>query len=205
MPIGKQGLVLSGLAAVASLLCLAHDADADVWSETFVGCTKQVAQGAGLAISSYVCGKDQGNVHLEADPALPGFVEVQDTEDGPVRQMKIRTFKKDPQSPIDAVLDAVRAASPGPATPSCTFERAPQSEDSSAERYYLAPTGAARTAWDRAMDSDPEGDPPCGPLGVQFVGDLYFVVLPGDPGRVAFIDSGSEIQIFDPSTLRAAP
>jgi hypothetical protein len=36
-------------------------------------------------------------------------------------------------------------------------------------------------------------------------GDRYFSELQGDPARVAFVELGSEIQIYDPATLRAAP
>ena len=190
---------------MATYIGLARPVEADVWSDTFTGCTKQQVEGAGLAISSYACGPDHGKVHLEADATLPGFVELQDTEQGILREPKIRIFKKDPAAPIEAILEQVRAASPGPASASCILEKAPPAEGVAADRYYFAPTGEAKAAWDRAQDGGPEADPPCGSLGVQFVGDLYFVVLNGDPGRVAFIDAGSEIQIFDPSTLRAAP
>ena len=46
------------------------------------------------------------------------------------------------------------------------------------------------------------GDLPCGDMGVGFVGDRYFQVMPGHPDRVVYVDRGSEIQIFDPATLR---
>lgn len=195
---------LFALLVALTAAALSRPATADAWSETFVGCTKQKVKGAGLSISSYACGPDQGNAHLEADDSVPGFVEVQNGDAGPVREVKIRTFNKAADSPLASILDDVKAASPGPHTASCILERVPAADEQQGERYYLSPTGEAKTAWDKALNDGPAGDPPCGPLGVQFAGDLYFIVLPGDPARVAFIDAGSEIQIFDPSTLRAA-
>jgi hypothetical protein len=154
--------------------------------------------------SSYARGPEQGNAHLEADESLPGFVEVQNGDAGAVREVKIRIFKKAAGAPIDAIVEQVRAASPGSATATCVFEPVPATDEATGDRYNFAPSGTAKKKWEDALDGGPPADPPCGPLGVQFAGDLYFEVLPNDPESVAFIDAGSEIQIFDPSTLRAS-
>jgi hypothetical protein len=188
--------------AALSFPVSAIELDLSAWSETFAGCQLQEVKGAVLSINSYTCGTEHGNAHLEADNTLPGFVEVHDGTDGPTRTVKIRAFRKAARAPIEAVLAAVRAASPGPSTASCTFAPALGDDDTGAKRFSLVPTGAARVAWDASVDGGAPIDPPCGPLGVQFEGDLYFEVLPDDPTTVAFIDAGSEIQIFIPATLK---
>ena len=46
--------------------------------------------------------------------------------------------------------------------------------------------------------------PPCGEMGPQFSGDRSFFAVEGDPTTVVFVEYGSEIQIFDASTIRPA-
>jgi hypothetical protein len=45
---------------------------------------------------------------------------------------------------------------------------------------------------------------PCGQWGPSENGQRVFTIVPGAEDRVAAIDLGSEITIFDPSTLRAS-
>ena len=61
---------------------------------------------------------------------------------------------------------------------------------------------AAQRAWDAGPTAEQDA---CGPLGAAMVGDRYFEVAPGRPDLVVFVDTGSEIQIFDPQTLTIAP
>lgn len=192
----------SSVAIAAGLaLCafMPNAALADAWAETFVGCELQTVTGAGLSIESYACGPDKGSVHLEADDTVPGFVEVSEGEDGPVRTVKIRTFKKGADAPIDAILEQIRTDSPGPDTATCALSPMPGDD----QHFVFEPTGEAKTAWQKADESGEAVDPPCGPLGVQFVGDIYFQTLPDDPTTVVMVDTGSEIQIFKPATLKA--
>lgn len=198
------GIVLPTIAAFAMVAILGAPASrADAWSETFANCELQTVKGAALSIEAYACGEEQGNVHLEADDSLPGFVIVSDGPDGISRNVAIRVFKKEPGAPFSAILEDVKALSPGPHTNTCVFEKWP-GEEAGVMRYVLAPTGDAKAAWDKGLENGEPVDPPCGALGVQFVGDLYFEEIAGDPGTVAFVDSGSEIQIFKPQTLKSA-
>ncbi len=196
-----SGLVLALVSAAHP--AAAEEPDLSAWAETFAACKLQDVKGATLSIKSYACGAEQGNVHLEADETLPGFVEVLDSSDGPMRIPKIRAFKKAAEAPVESILAAVQAAFPGPHTDTCTFAPAPGDDDGGGKRVVLAPSGEVKAAWDAAEQKGEPIDPPCGPLGVQFEGDLYFQVLADDPTTVVFIDAGSEIQIFIPSTLKA--
>ncbi len=211
MPRPVTPLVLGPMLSLVLALALsvgaepeaAEEPDLSAWADTFAACKLQEVKGATLSIKSYACGAEQGNVHLEADDTLPGFVEALDSSDGPMRLTKIRAFKKAADAPIEAVLAAVQAASPGPHTDTCAFAPAPGDDDGGGKRVVLAPSGDVKAAWDAAEQKGEPIDPPCGPLGVQFEGDLYFRVLPDDPTTVVFIDAGSEIQIFIPSTLKS--
>ena len=181
----------------------AAEPDISAWKQTFVGCKLQDVKGATLSIESFACGPNQGNVHLEADDKLPGFVEVVDGAEGPMRITKIRAFKKAADAPINSILPDVRAASPGRISDTCEFTPAAQTDDDGVKRWVFAPGGDAKDTWDQDEKSGDPVDPPCGALGVQFEGDLYFEVLPDDPTTVVFVDAGSEIQIFIPSTLKS--
>lgn len=193
-------LVCTGLVAPS---LAPSDAWADAWSETFATCKLQTVEGEHLSIEAYACGPDYGNAHLEADDSLPGFVTISDGPDGVSRDAVIRAFKVGEGEGVDGALPAIRTVSPGPHTDSCKLEPAPGGEPGESARFQLAPTGDAKAAWDKAVESGEPIDPPCGPLGVQFTGDLYFVALPDDPTTIAFINAGSEIQIFKPHTLKS--
>jgi hypothetical protein len=171
-------------------------------SETFKSCTWGEVRGAGLSIWSYACGPEYGNVRLVGDDALPGFVLESTAPDGVTRTPVIRVFGKDAEAPIEAVLPAVREASPGPDTVSCAFTPATSADNAGRARFNFTPTGPAAAAWAASVASDVPGEPPCGDLGVSIVGDRYFEVLEGAPRSVVFVEQGSEIQIFDSTTLK---
>jgi len=190
--------------ALAALMVLAASTQTPAEAPPeFADCKLGDVTGAGMTISSYACGPERGNIQLVADEALPGFVEVTSGPDGESKTVRVRAFKKEPGEPIDAVLPAVRAASPGPHSAECTFEPLDAEDTAEPKRYVFAPTGDSKAAWAAAQDSGGEIDPPCGDLGEQFVGDLYFQELPGDPSTVVFVNAGSEIQIFDPTSLKS--
>ena len=71
-----------------------------------------------------------------------------------------------------------------------------------AATFTFEPTGAAKTAWDKAEKEGGEAPAPCGDLGVYFDRAPIFWVMRDDPTTVIAADMGSEIQIFDPTTLR---
>ncbi|WP_396593942.1 hypothetical protein [Brevundimonas sp. R86498] len=115
-------------------------------------------------------------------------------------------FKKAADAPIDSLVEAVRAKSPGPHSATCTLQPVTV-EGAAPGSYGFEPTGAARAAWDAFASGDGEAapvEPPCGAMGPQMAGDRSFRVVEGDPTTVVFIEHGSEIQIFDPATLRPA-
>jgi hypothetical protein len=156
----------------------------------------------GLAIWSYACGTEFGSVHLV--PSAAGF-DIEANDDGkPGRSEAIRIFTKAPDAPITAIQPAVQAASPGPAIAKCTLEESKAPDGSLRERYALKPPAAIQAAWDKAMETGDPGDPPCGAYGPQLAGAHTFELVDGAPDKVVLVNWGSEIQIFDPSTLRAA-
>lgn len=168
----------------------------------FAGCEWETIKGAALEIQGFACGPDHGNQRLVADDALPGFVLESKGPDGTIRQVAVRVFAKDPAAPLESILPAVRAASPGPYTARCVFASAPGADNAGRNRLVLEPAGAEKDRWDASIMSDRPMDKPCGELGVGMAGDRFFEELAGAPGVALFIDMGSEIQIFDPATLR---
>jgi hypothetical protein len=106
-------------------------------AETFKGCEWAEVRGKTLSIWSFACGPDYGGAHLEADDTLPGFRLVSDgVQPG---QPVIRVFAKPADAPMDAILPAVRAASPGPDIATCTFQ--PSVNPAGAGQVYqFAPT-----------------------------------------------------------------
>jgi hypothetical protein len=167
--------------------------------ETFAAtCTWGKVEGATLSIWSYDCGPDHRLVATDNGFTFP---------DGAVA---IRAFTRAADAPIEAILADVRAASPGPHSDTCELVAKPDAEYAAREYYAFGPTGAAKAEWE-AFIANPNGegvDPPCGAMGPNFSGDRVFAVLPGHPEIVAFIEYGSEIQIFDVETLQvreAAP
>ena len=201
--VGSLALVVAACSPKPGLAPAPTQAAAD----TFKGCTWKEVRGKTLSIWAFACGPDSSSIHLLADDNLPGFALVSGNgNDGGSYTPVIRTFAKDSNAPIEAVLPQVRKISPGPQTTACAFEPAqdPLNPDYSKRKLYqLAPTGAAKVAWDQTIKTG-EGDatPPCGAMGVAMDGDRVFEVMPDDPGHVVYIDYGSEIQVFDTNTLK---
>jgi hypothetical protein len=168
--------------------------------ETFAKCTWGEVKGAAASIWSYACGADAGNVRLVADDALPGFVIESTDAAAPGRRTAIRFFPKAADAPVESILDAVRAASPGPQTATCGFMPAQGVDHQGHPRFVFSPLGEARAAYDRATAGDNIPEPPCGAMGPSEAGDRVFEVIA--PDKVAYIDYGSEIQIFDAKSLK---
>ena len=173
--------------------------------ETFKGCTWGKVTGKGpannLSIWSYACGPEMGGEKLVADDSLPGFVIESTGDQGVSRRTVIHVFPKARDAGFDSVLPAIRAASPGPMTARCELVVVPPSDDLTGRLYELEPVGADKAAYDKANAVEP-GEPPCGAMGISAVGDRFFKELADDPTKVVLIDMGSEIQIFDPTTLK---
>jgi hypothetical protein len=161
----------------------------------FAACEWNEVRGAKLSIWSFACGPGHGGAHLEPDSSLPGFWMV---VEGGERYVAVRTFAN-PRGP-EGPMPAIRIASPGPDTATCTL--VPASGLEGLGRYVFAPTGKAKARWEKAERTGEYVEPPCGPLGVDVVGDRYFWPMPGHPDVMVYADMGSELQIFEPSTLR---
>lgn len=157
-------------------------------------CTWGKVVSAGVSIWSYSCPA----LRLVADEALPGFQREETGADGVVtRTPVIRFFAKPADAPIGAVIDAVRAASPG--SESCEIE--PGSHDD----HVLMPTGSAAIAYSKFISGAADGPSmPCGPLGPSEAGGRTFRVLADVPDKVIMIDWGAEPPIYDPDTMSAA-
>lgn len=169
--------------------------------QAFAGCQWGKVSGEGLSIWSYACGPDKNSRWLMAADEAGSFAII---NDGLEPRIVIRSFAKPADAAIDAALPAIRAASPGKHTATCVLT--PMTIEGRDPVYLLSPTGAAKTQWDAVeagTATTGDTDPPCGDLGIGFSGDRYFQVLKGDPAKVVYVDAGSEIQIFDPSTLAA--
>lgn len=172
-------------------------------AETFSNCVWDEVRSSGVSVWSFACPRDR----LVGDPALPGFVREVEAPDGVTRVPVIVLFTKGETAPLNAVLPALRAASPGAATASCEFEELADW----AGHYQFMPTGDARATYDALIApgggtaelAEPDYMP-CGQWGPSESGQRVFTVVPGAEDRVAAIDVGSEITIFDPSTLRAS-
>jgi hypothetical protein len=158
-------------------------------------------KGERFSIDAFACGPEFGRLHLEADDALPGFVLVQDGSDGAVRTPVIQFFDRPADAPLEAVLPAVRAAS-GPEAAACAFEPSAGADHQGKPHVVLTPVGSAKAAWEKTVDSDEPVGLPCGRWGVGITGDRFFFAAPGRPETVVAADMGSEIQPFDPATLR---
>lgn len=174
----------------------------EMMQQTFSNCTWGEVTGGGLSIWSYACPAGAGDFHLVYDESLPGFAYEATYEGETSRRAAVVIFKKAADAPIDSILAAVRAKSPGPHSAECVLSTIPSPEGDIAG---FEPTGAVKTQWD-AFASGAEGaepmDAPCGDMGPQMSGDRGFRVLTDDPTTVVFIEYGSEIQPFDPASIR---
>ena len=174
----------------------------EMMQQTFSQCAWGEVTGGGLSMWSYACPAGAGDFRLVHDDSLPGFA-FESTADGQTsRSPAVVVFKKAADAPIDAILAEVRSKSPGPHSATCVLSTIPSPEGDIAG---FEPTGAVKTQWD-AFASGAEGaepmEAPCGDMGPQMSGDRGFRVLADDPTTVVFIEYGSEIQPFDPASIR---
>ncbi|MDV6332147.1 hypothetical protein [Asticcacaulis sp. 201] len=166
--------------------------------DTFKTCKWEKVESRTLVIWSYACGEDMGNVRLTADTKTGGFALGSNVPDGTSPRSVIQPFPKSANAPVSAILSAVLAAT-GAHGASCQLVETDYGDWGKV--WLLEPTGAERVAYDKANAVEPQANP-CGELGIGPAGDRFFRVLADDPTRVIYYDMGSEIQIFDPSTLR---
>jgi hypothetical protein len=169
--------------------------------ESFKDCTWGAVTGGGLTIDGFSC----PTAKLEGDESLPGIVRVDTAADGTTsRAVILQVFAKGADQPMDAVLDAVRKASPG--AEECVFAEAEKGWRSEGRMIsQLVPTGAAKANYDafRAGKADAT-NMPCGELGPSEGGARTFEVLQEAPNKVVMISWPSDIPPFDYASLRVA-
>lgn len=166
----------------------------------FPNCSWSDVTGAGLSMGAFTCADQK----IVADEALPGFVLESIGADGKTsRTAVVQLFTKAADAPVESVLDAVRAASPGAFSAECVLTA--NTMDPTGKTFLFVPAGAGKAAYDafRAGKSD-EDSMPCGAMGPSEGGERLFTQVDGAPDKVALISIGSDIQIFDSNTLRAA-
>lgn len=178
--------------ATATATTVAAPVPSEALETQWPGCTWGEVRVSGVSLWAYACTNDR----MVGDEALPGFVR----ETGTARAASIRLFSKAADAPIEAALPAIRAASPG--GEACVLEVVAGRE----VRYQLVPTGAAAAAYEAFTSGrNPNGPSmPCGPLGPSEGGMRLIEVVEGAPTKVAVIDTGSDMPLFDMDTLRAS-
>jgi hypothetical protein len=179
--------------ATAIAVAVAAPVPSEAMEMQWKDCTWGEVRASGVSLWAYACANDR----MVGDETVPGFVR----ETGTNRATSIRFFTKAADAPIEAALPAIRAASPG--GEACVLDFVAGRE----LRYQLVPTGAAAAAYEAFTSGrNPNGPSmPCGPLGPSEGGMRVIEVVEGDPTKVAVIDTGSDMPLFDLDTLRAAP
>ncbi len=175
----------------------ASPAPSHVMKETFTQCTWGKVEGKTLSIWSYACPVGAGGIKMIANDTVGGFTLV--TEGQTQGYDVIRTFPKARDAPLESVLPAVLVAT-GKHQASCALVKTAYGDWGKV--YLLEPAGAEKAAYDTANDIEPQENP-CGDLGIGPSGDRFFKVMADDTKKVIYYDMGSEIQIFDPATLKS--
>lgn len=168
----------------------------------FEGCRWEYMTGAGLGVWSQVC----PTYRLVAEEALKTLF-VEDVRDGQVTRSEAMRVLTLPAGGLPALAEQLAREGGASAPASCALEPVTNlgAQPEGVARYSLGPTGALKDAWDRAVKSDVAPDtPPCGRYGVAIVGDRYIEVQAAHPDKAVFVELGSEIQIYEPSTLMIA-
>ena len=169
--------------------------------EAFKDCTWGEVKGGGVALNAYAC----PTLKLEGDEALPGIVVVGSGPEGQIyRSPVVQVFAKAADAPIEAVLAAVRAASPGGET--CDLVPARQGWGATGRtRFELWPTGKDKDAYDAFIAGKTQDVIiPCGPLGPSEGGARTFEVLDGAPDKVVMLSWPSDIGSYDLESVRVA-
>jgi hypothetical protein len=168
-------------------------------AETFAACEWGEVRGGGVSLWAFACPNDR----IVADAALPGFKREMSGVD-PSGYPVVWLFTKAADAPVDAALPAIRAASKG--AEACVLE---QIKDAPAGQFELTPTGEAKMRHDAfvadTLKNPTESDAlPCGAFGPSEVGMRIIREVPGAPTLVAVMETGSDVPLYDLSTLRAS-
>jgi hypothetical protein len=166
-------------------------------AETFKECTWGEVKGATASLWAFSCPEDK----VAFNAALPGF-ERQITGATPSTYPIVRLFTKAADAPLDAALPAIRAASRGAET--CVLEPIPEM----AGQFQLMPAGPARKRYADlvagTLKNPTDADYlPCGPLGPSEAGMRIISAVAGSSTLVAVSETGSDVPLYDLSTLKA--
>lgn len=165
--------------------------------QTHADCQWGEVRAAGISMWRFTC----ANTDIVADETLPGFVRESVFEDGTrFRSPVVQIFQKPADAPIEAILPALRAASPGDETSGCVLEAAPEGG------FSFVPSGEGRARYQKFLDGSADGPAvPCGIWGPSEVGSRAILTIPGVDDRVAAVEFGSDPPLHDYRTLKAAP
>lgn len=165
-------------------------------ASSFPGCTWGEVKGGGASIYAFTCPDKK----IVFDAALPGFKREMTGEMAGSYPV-VWLFTKAADAPIEAALPAIKAASKG--AEKCALEPI---KDGQAGDFQLMPTGAARKAYDAFIAGKADGPSmPCGDFGPSEGGMRIISVLPGAPTLVAVAETGTDVPMYDLSTLKGAP
>lgn len=165
----------------------------------FDGCSWEYLSGGGIGLWSQKCSNNRVVVDAARQAA---FMEL--TVDGQTSRGEIARVFAIPEGGLPALAQTLVREGAGPTGSQCTLEAVAATTDipQGVARYTLVPTGQTKTAWDRAVASDTAPEtPPCGAYGVAIVGDRYIEVQAAHPDRALFVELGSEMSIYEPSTI----
>ncbi len=167
----------------------------DSLKETHAGCQWGEIRAGETSIWRFTCARSD----IVADENLPGFLREDVLEDGTrVRNVVVQIFAKGADEPIEAILPALRAASPGVGTESCALEASGEG------RYVFVPTGEARQLYDKFLNGSAEGPTmPCGIWGPSEAGQRAIFPVPGSNEKVAAVDFGTDPPLHDFRTLKS--
>lgn len=165
--------------------------------ETHVGCQWGEIRAAGTSMWRFTCaGSD-----IVADESLPGYQRKVVLENGTeIRSVVVQLFRKKPGEPVNAILPALRAASPGDATASCVLEA------SGDGLWTFVPAGEGKQLYEKFLNGTAEGpSTPCGTWGPSEAGTRGIIAVPGSDELVAAVDFGTDPPLHDYRTLKAVP
>lgn len=167
-------------------------------AEAAKACVVEHFQVANLRVDGQSCRYSTGHWHLRPEPALPGLALWRDDER---IDTVLQLFPRDPEAPIDALLDTLRTRGHIPPDRECVFEptslwAAPRT----IAFFQIKPIGE-RLRRLKATPRDEVPDPPCGDYGWSTHGVRYFLTDLRAPEWAVYVNEGQDGTLVDPRTL----
>jgi hypothetical protein len=165
----------------------------------FEGCAWEATTGAKLKVWTQACAyadKRQSRYAFDASGASLAFEEFTGGQWVRADWPSVQVFTLAPGAALTSLFPQIGV----PAGAECGFTT--PTLDGDAQRVVLEPIGATKAAYEAAVLGPDMPAPPCGPYGVGPIGDRYFEVRKGHEQQVLFVELGSELQAYDPSTIQ---